>query len=195
MFQALGNTVPSLVSSGSRLVTFVLPALWLARRPGVELHDFWYLSVASVALQALTSLLLLRMGDAPATSGGCLNMRVLEAARIEIRRLLPDDAAFMLELLNDPSFIRNIGDRGVRDLEGARGYIMRSAVASHEKHGYGLDLVELKATPPEPAGICGLVRRTTWMTRTSALRSCLNSLGLVTRSRPRRPSSSTRAGC
>jgi hypothetical protein len=39
----------------------VLPALWLAQRPGVELRHFWYLSVASVALQALTSLLLLRM--------------------------------------------------------------------------------------------------------------------------------------
>ena len=61
MFQAMGNTVPSLASSASRLVTFVLPALWLAQRPGVELRHFWYLSVASVALQALTSLLLLRM--------------------------------------------------------------------------------------------------------------------------------------
>ncbi len=61
MFQALGNTVPSLVSSASRLVTFVLPAIWLAHRPGVELRHFWYLSVASVALQALTSLLLLRI--------------------------------------------------------------------------------------------------------------------------------------
>lgn len=85
-------------------------------------------------------------------------MPVLETERTAIRRLLPEDAAFMLGLLNDPSFIRNIGDRGVRDLEGARGYIMRSAVASHEKYGYGLDLVELKATA-EPAGICGLVRR------------------------------------
>jgi putative MATE family efflux protein len=61
MFQALGNTVPSLASSASRLVTFVLPALWLAQRPGVELRHFWYLSVASVALQAITSLLLLRV--------------------------------------------------------------------------------------------------------------------------------------
>ena len=61
MFQALGNTVPALVSSGGRLVTFVLPILWLARRPGIELRDFWYVSVASTALQAVTSLLLLRM--------------------------------------------------------------------------------------------------------------------------------------
>jgi RimJ/RimL family protein N-acetyltransferase len=85
-------------------------------------------------------------------------MRVLETARLEIRRLLPGDAVFMLELLNDPSFIRNIGDRGVRDLEGARSYILRGAVAIHEQHGYGMDLVELKSTA-EPVGICGLVRR------------------------------------
>ena len=87
-----------------------------------------------------------------------MTLPLLETARLEIRRLLPGDAAFMLELLNDPSFIQNIGDRGVRDLEGACGYIARGAVASHEQHGYGLDLVVLKATG-EPAGICGLVHR------------------------------------
>jgi putative MATE family efflux protein len=61
MFQALGNTLPSLASSAGRLLTFVLPVLWLAGRPGVELTDYWHLSVASVAVQAVTSLLLLRM--------------------------------------------------------------------------------------------------------------------------------------
>lgn len=85
-------------------------------------------------------------------------MPQLETARLRIRRLEPGDAAFILELVNDPSFIRNIGDRGVRDLDGARNYIDRSSSASHQKHGYGLDLVELKATA-EPAGICGLLRR------------------------------------
>jgi len=60
MFQALGNTVPSLVSSASRLVTFALPAIWLSRQPGFELHQVWILSMASVALQALFSLWLLR---------------------------------------------------------------------------------------------------------------------------------------
>jgi MATE family, multidrug efflux pump len=59
MFQALGNTVPSLLSSASRLVTFVLPLLWISRRPGFEIHDAWYLSVASAALQAALSLWLL----------------------------------------------------------------------------------------------------------------------------------------
>jgi len=60
MFQALGNTVPSLLSSASRLATFALPALWLARQPGFQLHHLWLVSMASVALQALLSLWLLR---------------------------------------------------------------------------------------------------------------------------------------
>lgn len=60
MFQALGNTVPSLVSSASRVLTFILPVLWVAQRPGFELLNVWHLSVASTALQALLSLWLLR---------------------------------------------------------------------------------------------------------------------------------------
>jgi putative MATE family efflux protein len=59
MFQALGNTWPSLLSSASRLVTFVLPAVLLSRQPHFTLMQVWYLSVATVTLQALTSLTLL----------------------------------------------------------------------------------------------------------------------------------------
>jgi Na+-driven multidrug efflux pump len=60
MFQALGNTWPSLLSSASRLLTYVLPLLWLAARPGFTLRQVWFLSVATVTLQGLTSLWLLR---------------------------------------------------------------------------------------------------------------------------------------
>ena len=60
MFQAFGDTRPALLSSSARMLTFVLPALWLARQPGVELRYFWYLSVVSVTIQAATSLFLLR---------------------------------------------------------------------------------------------------------------------------------------
>lgn len=60
MFQALGNTLPGLMSSATRLVTFAVPALWLSSRPGFELKQLWFLSVATVTLQAVTSLLLLR---------------------------------------------------------------------------------------------------------------------------------------
>jgi putative MATE family efflux protein len=76
MFQALGNTVPSLLSSASRLLTFVLPVLLLWALSHFTLGQVWYLSVASVTLQALTSLALLqrefrrRLEPPPAAAGG-----------------------------------------------------------------------------------------------------------------------------
>jgi len=60
MFQGLGNTWPSLLSSTGRIVTFVIPAFWLASFPSVKLEDFWYLSVGSITLQAIFSYLLVR---------------------------------------------------------------------------------------------------------------------------------------
>jgi len=60
MFQALGNTVPALASSATRMVTFALPAVWMASRPGFGLRQLWFLSVATVAMQAVLSLWLLR---------------------------------------------------------------------------------------------------------------------------------------
>ena len=60
MFQAMGNTLPALLSSTTRLLTFVLPALWISQRAGFRLLDVWHLSVASVFLQAVVSLLLVR---------------------------------------------------------------------------------------------------------------------------------------
>ena len=83
---------------------------------------------------------------------------VLESDRLRLRRLTTADGEFMLGLLNEPSFIANIGDRGVRTLEGARKYLVDGPIASYLKHGYGLYMVELKATG-EPIGICGLVKR------------------------------------
>jgi putative MATE family efflux protein len=60
IFQALGNTVPALLSSVSRLLTFILPLLLIARLPGFKLHYVWWLSVGTTTLQALFSLWLLR---------------------------------------------------------------------------------------------------------------------------------------
>lgn len=70
MFQALGNTLPSLISGVSRLVTFVIPAVWLSTRPGFAIRHVWYLSMVTVALQALTSLWLLRRELRKRTSAG-----------------------------------------------------------------------------------------------------------------------------
>jgi putative MATE family efflux protein len=59
-FQGLGNTWPSLASSASRLITFVGPAIWLSGQPWFQIRHLWYMSVATVTLQALTSLVLVR---------------------------------------------------------------------------------------------------------------------------------------
>jgi len=60
LFQALGNTVPSLLASVTRLATFAIPAVLLSRLPGFELRHLWYLSVTTVALQAGVSWWFLR---------------------------------------------------------------------------------------------------------------------------------------
>jgi putative MATE family efflux protein len=60
MFQALGNTVPSLLSSASRIFLFAGPAIWLSTRPGFTLRQVWYLSVTTVAIQLVLSWLLVR---------------------------------------------------------------------------------------------------------------------------------------
>ena len=60
LFQGLGNTLPSLISSATRLVTFAVPAIWLSRQPGFALDQLWHLSVATVWLQALVSLWLVQ---------------------------------------------------------------------------------------------------------------------------------------
>jgi RimJ/RimL family protein N-acetyltransferase len=85
---------------------------------------------------------------------------ILETERLIIRHLSSDDAPFILELLNDPSFIQNIGDRNVRTITDAESYITKGPVTSYEKNGFGLDLVILKETG-ESIGICGLIKRDT----------------------------------
>ena len=85
-------------------------------------------------------------------------MVVLATDRLELRRLTVGDAPFILRLLNEPSFLEHIGDRGVRNIADAKQYILSGPVASYERHGFGLFLVELKAGGT-PIGICGLLKR------------------------------------
>jgi ribosomal-protein-alanine N-acetyltransferase len=85
-------------------------------------------------------------------------VKILETERLILRRLTVDDSEFILELLNDPSFIRNIGDRNVRTIDDACSYIVNGPVASYAKHGFGLYLVLLKETN-ESIGMCGLIKR------------------------------------
>jgi len=85
-------------------------------------------------------------------------VNILKTERLLLRRLTAGDAAFILELLNEPAFLENIGDRGARTLADARRYIAKGPVASYRRFGFGLYLVELK-DPGAPIGICGLLKR------------------------------------
>ena len=82
---------------------------------------------------------------------------ILETERLALHELTAEDAPFILELLQSRGFKENIGDRGVRDLEGAAGYIER-ARAGYAANGFGLWRCDVKATG-EAAGLCGLVKR------------------------------------
>jgi len=70
----------------------------------------------------------------------------------------PSDAAFLLRLLNEPSWLENIGDRGVRSCAEAEDYINKSIRAQFEAHGYGMYALQLRSTGMA-IGICGLVKR------------------------------------
>lgn len=85
-------------------------------------------------------------------------MTVHETERLLLRKLTVDDAEFILTLLNEPAFLRYIGDKKVRNLEDARQYILNGPVASYEQHGFGLLLVKLRESHT-PIGMCGLLKR------------------------------------
>jgi RimJ/RimL family protein N-acetyltransferase len=87
-------------------------------------------------------------------------LNVIETERLNLREVNESDAAFILELLNDPDFMRNVADRGVRTLEDARRYVAERFTAAYRRDGFGFWLVEPKGSGV-PAGICGLVKRDT----------------------------------
>lgn len=87
-------------------------------------------------------------------------MIVLETERLTLRHLCEDDAEFILALLNEPSFLKFIGDKGVRTLEDARIYILKGPVDMYARLGFGLYLTELK-DGNVPIGMCGLIKRDT----------------------------------
>ncbi|NGY05696.1 GNAT family N-acetyltransferase [Solimonas terrae] len=82
---------------------------------------------------------------------------IIRSARLHLREAADGDADFIIALLNEPGFIRYIGDRRVRTPEDARGYIGK--LRDHYwRHGYGLYVVVLDDSAA-PIGICGLLRR------------------------------------
>ena len=87
-------------------------------------------------------------------------MKVLETARLSLRWLREADAPFILTLVNQPSWLRFIGDKNVHSLEDARAYIANGPAAMYARHGFGLYRVALKADDTA-IGLCGLIRRDT----------------------------------
>jgi len=89
-------------------------------------------------------------------------VKILETERLILREIIETDDEFVLDLLNQPSFIKYIGDRNVRTIEQAREFIENRYRQSYREHGFGLYAVELKSEIPNPKsqiGICGFVKR------------------------------------
>jgi len=85
-------------------------------------------------------------------------MNILETERLSLREFTTDDAAFIFELVNEPSFIQNIGDRNVRSLADAINYLEKGPISSYARNGFGLYHVQLKESG-ESIGMCGLIKR------------------------------------
>jgi RimJ/RimL family protein N-acetyltransferase len=83
---------------------------------------------------------------------------ILETPRLVLREFSRDDGAFVLRLLNEPSWLRFIGDRGVRTLADAHRYLDDGPRKSYARDGFGLWCVVPRPTGP-PVGMCGLIRR------------------------------------
>jgi RimJ/RimL family protein N-acetyltransferase len=83
---------------------------------------------------------------------------VLETERLSLRRFSLDDAAFVVEMVNDPAWLEHIGDRNVKTLEEARAYLRKGALDMYDRMGFGMYVVTLKDSE-EPIGTCGLIKR------------------------------------
>lgn len=87
-------------------------------------------------------------------------MKILDTERLTLRTMHPDDAPFYYELVNDPSWLEHIGDKGIRSVEAARSAIIDGACAMQERHGHSLYVMERKSDGA-PLGLCGLIKRDT----------------------------------
>lgn len=83
---------------------------------------------------------------------------ILETDRLEVRRVAPSDDTFLHELVNDPSWLTHIGDRGVRSPADAREHIEKRIWSQYRAFGYGMYVAALRSTA-RPIGLCGLVKR------------------------------------
>ena len=83
---------------------------------------------------------------------------IVETKRLILREITVEDAEFVLRLVNEPSFVSNIGDKGLKNLHDAERFILEGYWTNQERSGYGMVLVELKCGR-DPIGGCGLLYR------------------------------------
>lgn len=96
----------------------------------------------------------------PSSARGLAILPELETARLSLRRLTTGDAPFVVALYNEPSFLENIGDRGVRNVDDAQRFLRDGPLAMYARHGFGLWHVARRADGVG-IGLCGLLKRDT----------------------------------
>ena len=84
--------------------------------------------------------------------------KISETERLIISEFTLDDAAFIMELVNTPTWIENIGDRNVKSIKDAEKYLEKGPIKSYQEFGFGLYRVALKENS-SPIGMCGLIKR------------------------------------
>ncbi|HYK71724.1 MAG TPA: GNAT family N-acetyltransferase [Pseudoneobacillus sp.] len=85
-------------------------------------------------------------------------MSLIQTERLLIRKVTIEDTMFILRLLNEPSWIQYIGDKGVKTEEDAKKYIQSGPIQMYKDYGFGLYVVSLKESGV-PIGLCGLIKR------------------------------------
>jgi RimJ/RimL family protein N-acetyltransferase len=87
-------------------------------------------------------------------------MNILETERLRLREFTPEDASFIIELVNSPGWLKYIGDRNIKTTDQARAYLENGPIKSYHDNGFGLWMVENKVINT-PIGMCGILKRET----------------------------------
>ncbi len=86
-------------------------------------------------------------------------MIISETKRLVLSKITVDDAAFILELMNTPGWLKYIGDRNIKTVEAAANYIQNNQLKCYETHGFGYYKVQVKSENLKPIGTFGLLKR------------------------------------
>ncbi|WP_242083110.1 GNAT family N-acetyltransferase [Aestuariivivens sediminis] len=86
-------------------------------------------------------------------------MIIVKTKRLHISKIVLKDAAFFLQLMNTPGFLKYIGDRNIKTIADAKAYLKSGLLKSYKVHGFGYYKLTLKEEPDRPIGIVGILKR------------------------------------